>query len=253
MPTGLPELVPVVLPDAAAVAAAVADHLLRARRAWPELPLGLATGRTMEPVYRALVARVMAHPPPQREALVRGWRSFNLDEYVGLGAAEATSFAAAMRRQLGDPLGLTAAQLRLPDGLAADPAAEARRYAAELAAAGGLGLQLLGLGLNGHVGFNEPPCGPEAICRCVRLSDATRVQNADAFGADPTAVPTRAISLGLAEILAARELVLVVTGAAKALVLQRFLGEPASPALPASWLRQHPRLTVVVDQAALGG
>jgi glucosamine-6-phosphate deaminase len=253
MPTGIPELRPLVLPDAAAVAQRVAALILDSRQQRPARPLGLATGRTMEPVYAALVAQVQQLSAAARQQVLQSWCSFNLDEYVGLGAADAASFAAAMRRQLVDPLGLSVAQVQLPDGLAADPQAEARRYGAAVAAAGGIGLQLLGLGLNGHVGFNEPPCGPEAACRCLTLSPATRAQNAAAFGGDPAAVPEAAITLGLAEILAAHELLLVVTGAAKAPILKRLLQEPALDALPASWLRLHPRLTLLVDQAAAAG
>lgn len=250
MPTGIPETALLVLPDAVAVAESVAERLLLARLEAPERPLGLATGRTMEPVYRALVRRIEALPAPQRQRLLAAWHSFNLDEYVGLGPADGASFAAAMCRQLAAPLGLTAQQVQLPNGLADDPVAEACRYGAAVAAAGGIGLQLLGLGLNGHVGFNEPPCGPEALCRCIALSAVTRAQNAAAFGGDALAVPERAITLGLREILAAREVLLVVTGAAKAPIVQRLLGEPPNPDLPASWLQRHPRLTLVLDAAA---
>ena len=152
-------------------------------------PLGLATGRTMEPIYALLAERVARQPPVDQERLRRGWLSFNLDEYVGLAAADPRSFTAAMARHLVGPLGLEAAAVRLPDGTAPDPQAEAQRYAAAVAAAGGIGLQLLGLGLNGHVGFNEPPCSPESRCRCLHLSEATRLQNAAAFGGEATAVP----------------------------------------------------------------
>ena len=120
------------------------------------------------------------------------------------------------------PLALEAQCLQLPDGVAADPDQEARRYAAALEAAGGLDLQLLGLGGNGHVGFMNPPAAPRP----------------------------RAITLGTAEILAARELLLVVTGEAKAEILRRTLLEPHCPEVPASWLQRHPRLQVVVDRAA---
>jgi glucosamine-6-phosphate deaminase len=150
------------------------------------------------------------------------------------------------------PLGLDPERVRLPDGQADDPEAEARRYGAELAAAGGIGLQVLGLGLNGHVGFNEPPCPADVGCRCLRLSDSTRLANAAGFGGDPAAVPERAITLGLRDILTARSLLLVVTGAAKATILRRLLEEPPSPELPASWLRLHPEVTVLADHAALG-
>ena len=234
--------------DAAAVAVQVADRLLESCR--DGRPLGLATGRTMEPVYAALAARWAALPESQRAVLRSQWCSFNLDEYVGLSPGDARSFRAFMGRHLGMPLGLEDAQVRLPDGTAADPQAEAQCYAAALAAAGGVGLQLLGLGLNGHVGFNEPPCGPEARCRCLQLSAATRQQNAGAFGGDPEAVPARAITLGLAEILEAEQILLVVTGASKAGILRRVLEEAPSPELPASWLQGHPAVTVIADRAA---
>jgi glucosamine-6-phosphate deaminase len=156
-----------------------------------------------------------------------------------------------MRRDLAGPLGLEPSSVVLPDGLAADPEQEARRYGAAIAVAGGIGLQLLGLGENGHVGFNEPPCTAGVLSRCVTLSAATRRQNAPAFGGDPAAVPRRAITLGLAEILRSQRILLVVSGPAKAAVLRRLLNEPPSPSLPASWLRGHPGMRLIVDRAAL--
>ena len=234
--------------DAAAVAEQVALQLLEALETGD--PVGLATGRTMEPVYAALRQRLAGWSAARRERLLAGWSSFNLDEYVGLGPADPGSFAAEMAAALATPLGLVPGQLQLPDGLAADPDAEAQRYSAALAAAGGIGLQLLGLGSNGHVGFNEPPCPADAPCRCLALSEDTRRQNAGAFGGDPAAVPERAITLGTAQILAARRVLLVVTGSAKAEILRRTLQEPPSPAVPASWLQRHPQFTVLVDAAA---
>ncbi|MEY4431270.1 MAG: hypothetical protein RLZZ533_1206 [Cyanobacteriota bacterium] len=237
-----------VEPDATAVAERVADTLLQALRRGSTL--GLATGRTMLPVYGALRRRLGELPRAERRALLAGWRSFNLDEYVGLGPAHAGSFSGFMAEQLGDPLDLPAGALQLPDGLAADAEAEAQRYGAAVRAAGGIDLQLLGLGNNGHVGFNEPPCPADAPCRCLALSEATRLQNAAAFGGDPAAVPAQAITLGTAEIRAARRLLLVVTGGAKAQVLRRCLLEPPCAELPASWLQGHPGLQIVVDAAA---
>lgn len=206
----------------------------------------------MEPVYRELVRQFGQLTPGQRQRLRQQWLSFNLDEYVGTGPADPGSFAATMERQLVGPLGLDPARVRLPDGLAADPQAEALRFAAELGRAGGIGLQLLGLGLNGHVGFNEPPCGAESSCRVVTLCSTTRAANAAAFGGDPLAVPGQAITLGLREILQAERILLVVTGAAKAPVLRRVLQEPSTADLPAGWLRVHPEVQVVADGAALG-
>ena len=228
----------------------LATRLLQEVLAGLEQPLGLATGATMEPVYAALAQQVARLPVADRARLRRQWRSFNLDEYVGLGPGDPPSFAATMERLLIRPLGLDPASGALPDGLAADPIREARRYGLALADAGGLGLQVLGLGLNGHVGFNEPPCDPQASTRCVTLSAATRAQNARFFTARPGGVPSAAITIGLAEILAARQLVLVVCGAAKAAILARALCEPPSPDVPASWLQGHPRLQVLADPEA---
>jgi glucosamine-6-phosphate deaminase len=239
------------LGDADAVADAVAGRMLLDRQLHPDRPLGLATGRTMAPVYRRLVERVAELPEGEAECLRRDWSSFNLDAYVGLAPADPRSFAAEMDRLLVQPLGLDPRRVRIPDGLAVDPAAEALRYGEAVAAAGGIGLQVLGLGLNGHVGFNEPPCPATAPCRAILLSPATRLQNAGAFGGDPAAVPAWAITLGLAEILAAERILLVVTGAAKADILGRCLREPPGPDRPASWLQHHPDVTVIADVTAL--
>jgi glucosamine-6-phosphate deaminase len=242
-----------VAKDGAALAEGVAEILAESLIAEPQRTLGLATGRTMDPVYAALVRRLVALPPAQLEAIRADWRSFNLDEYVGLSPADPRSFAATMARQLGEPLGLDPGRLHLPMGLAADPDHEAIRYNKAIEAAGGIDLLLLGLGNNGHVGFNEPPCLPSAVSRCVVLSPGTRRQNSGLFGGDPAAVPGAAITLGLVEILQARRILLVVGGSGKAPILRRLLTEPASSALPASWLRGHPALQVWVDRAALSG
>jgi len=244
------------LPDAASVSEQVAARLLAERRFRPERPLGLATGRTMVPVYAALVRQLAQLPDAEQERLRERWLSFNLDEYLFEGVHGQTapgpgSFRRTMQEQLGQPLGLDPERLRLPDGLAPDPEAEARRYAEELNAAGGIGLQLLGLGLNGHIGFNEPPCGADAACRCVQLCETTRQANATGFGGDPEAVPQRAITLGLREILAAQSILLVVTGAAKAKVLRRVLETPPTADIPASWLQRHRSVTVIADRQAL--
>ena len=240
------------LSDPLAVAEHVAALLLNERRRRPELPLGLATGRTMEPIYQALARQLSQLPFAEGERLRERWLSFNLDEYVGLAGGDPRSFRAVMTERLVLPLGLDPERVRLPDGTAPDSDAEASRYRRELEAAGGVGLQVLGLGLNGHVGFNEPPCEANVPCRCVSLSASTRAANAPAFGGNPEAVPARAITLGLAEILAARSILLVVTGAAKAGVLRWILQGPPTPELPASWLHRHPRVLVVADRAALG-
>ena len=213
-------------------------------------PLGLATGRTMEPLYAALCARLKNWPALDLQWLRDHWCSFNLDEYVGLQAGDPRSFAAYMQTHLAGPLDLPTDRVGIPDGLACDPGLEARRYSTALQKAGGLELQLLGLGSNGHVGFNEPPSGVDSPCRVVTLQAATRIQNADAFGGDSEAVPKQAITLGLEEILSADVIHLIVTGSAKAEILRAALLEPSTDLVPASWLQRHPRVHVWVDDAA---
>ncbi|MGB5134514.1 MAG: glucosamine-6-phosphate deaminase [Prochlorococcaceae cyanobacterium] len=250
----IPQRLPLIaLDDAQAVARQVARLVIADQLVEQPRALGLATGATMLPVYEAVVAEARQLPAIQLERLHQNWRSYNLDEYLGLPPQHPGSFASFMHTRLAGPLQLDPRRVRLPDGMAPDPLAEARRYCAEIRAAGGIGLQLLGLGLNGHVGFNEPPCGASECCRPVELSPETRRHNASAFGGDPAAVPSRAITLGLAEILASRRILLIVTGAAKAEVLQCLLRQDPSPDLPASWLQRHPAVQLIVDRSALGG
>lgn len=239
------------LPSVEAVAQQAAAALLEACLQTPRRPLGLATGRTMAPVYAALAALVRERPLEEQEILRHHWCSFNLDEYVGLGPRSPGSFASEMHHHLCQPLGIHPDRVHLPDGLAADPAEAAHRYGEAMALAGGVGLQLLGLGLNGHVGFNEPPCSPDSRTRCVELCESTRQANGSAFGGDPGRVPIKAITVGLAEILQADRIVLVVTGAAKAPVLRRLLHSPPCEDLPASWLHRHPSVCLLADATAL--
>ena len=236
-----------------ALAALLEEHLRRRLAARSAVkPLGLATGRTMEPLYAAVVQRVAAWSETDLNRLRRAWSSFNLDEYLGLPSADPRGYRHYMDRHLGHPLRLPAGAMHLPDGSSADGQAAAMHYCDALRKQGGVGLQLLGLGSNGHIGFNEPPCRPHLPCRVVQLSDTTRQQNAGMFGGDPGQVPTHAITLGLQEILAAEEIHLVVTGAAKAGILRQLV-DTTDPDehLPASWLRLHQRVWLWVDAAAM--
>ena len=241
----------------ASLCASLVDVLERELRQWfiasaGRRPLGLATGRTMEPLYAGLVQRLRRWSSADRRRLSQLWSSFNLDEYVGLMRGDRRSYRAFMAAHLAQPLQLPAAAFHLPDGQAPDPEAAAAFYARRVQASGGIGLQLLGLGTNGHVGFNEPPCGPEQVCHVVTLAEATCQQNAAMFGGDAAAVPRQAITLGLSEILAAREIHLVVTGRSKAPVLARLLAmQRPDDSLPASWLLDHPRVQLWADAGAL--
>ncbi|MGR3464487.1 glucosamine-6-phosphate deaminase [Limimaricola sp.] len=198
----------------------------------------------MEPVYARLVEAV-------RAGTVRLDRmtSFNLDEYVGLPPDHAQSYHAFMRAQLIAPLGLDPARLHLPRGDAPDPVAEARRYEAAILAAGGIDLQLLGIGENGHIGFNEPSSSLASPTRVKTLNRGTRAANARFFGPGET-VPRHAITMGIATILQARHALMLATGAHKAAAVAAMAEGPVSARCPASALQMHPRATIVLDAAA---
>jgi len=236
-----------IRPTPGHVARLVARLVLERVRAKPELVLGCATGRTMEAVYDELVAGHRAGV-----ADLGRLRTFNLDEYVGLAPGDPHSYHHYMRERLFDRVGLPPERSRLPNGAATDLAAEARAYEAAIAAAGGIDLQLLGLGETGHIGFNEPLSALMSRTREKALTPTTRAQNAAMFGGDPDAVPRRALTMGVGTILEAREVLLVVTGAGKAEVLARATEGPITARISATALQLHPNCKVVVDEAAAG-
>tara|TARA_Y100001968_G_C19433640_1_gene758397 strand:+ start:273 stop:1118 length:846 start_codon:yes stop_codon:yes gene_type:complete len=213
-------------------------------------PLGLATGRTMEPIYKALVRRLMTWSKVERDKLLDTWCSFNLDEYIGISANDSKSFRSYMIKNLASPLGLNLEKLKIPLSQTDNPTEEANSYKNQLNRFGGIGLQLLGLGKNGHIGFNEPPCEKNASCRVEKLSFSTREQNAYAFHCDLNKVPSHAITLGLREILDSDEIYLIVTGKEKSSILSDLFISPVSPNLPASWLRFHKEVYIWTDKSA---
>lgn len=208
--------------------------------------LGLATGRTPEGVYAELVRR------HERRELSFGevW-AFNLDEYWPLPPEHPCSFAAAMRRDLIDRVDLDPAHWWIPDGTCPEErlVEHAAEFEARVVSTGGLDLQLLGIGRNGHVAFNEPGSPEDGRTRRVELQAATREDAAAAFGG-LDAVPRSAISMGLGTIASARRLLLVALGSHKAGIVARALTGPVTPEVPASLLRGHPGLEVVLDRAA---
>jgi glucosamine-6-phosphate deaminase len=234
-----------IRPTPTHVARLVARLVLERARANPRMTLGCATGRTMEAVYAELVAGHRAG-----DADLSQLRTFNLDEYVGLPASDPRSYHAFMRARFFDPVGLPADRTHLMDGVAPDLAAEARAYEAAIAAAGGIDVQLLGLGETGHIGFNEPLSALMSRTREKALTPTTRAQNAGAFGGDPEAVPARALTMGVGTILEAREVLLVATGAAKAAMLARATEGPITARISATALQLHPNCKVIVDEAA---
>lgn len=205
--------------------------------------LGFATGGTMVPFYAGLVAIARAG-----NLSFRGCSSFNLDEYADVASSHPSSFHAYMRHHLFEHVDFDPAHTHLPDGNATDLDAEAARYEQAIAMTGGIDLQMLGIGRNGHIGFNEPGSSFESRTRIVALSPQTRDDNAADFAAE--AVPERALTMGIATILEARELILLATGPRKAAALAAAFKQQPDISCPASALQLHPRVRVVCDKPA---
>jgi len=210
----------------------------------PTAVLGLPTGGTPLGMYAELAKAVR-----EGRADVGNITTFNLDEYCGLPAGDPQSYYTFMRVNLYAPCGLSPAKTHIPNGPAADPDAEARAYDDAIRAAGGIDLQVLGIGHNGHIGFNEPGTSPDSRTHAVLLTEETRRANARFF-ATLDDVPTRAITMGLQTILEAREILLIANGADKAEILAAALRGPVTPGNPASLLQTHPNVTVIADAAA---
>jgi len=201
-----------------------------------------ATGATPMPVYADLAARAR-----DGSFDASTLRAFQLDEYVGISRTDRRSLTAWFDRSVAAPLGIDDERAVRFDGMA-DLVEGCRRY--DAVAAGGLDLAILGLGPNGHLGFNEPPTGPRAPTRVVHLTPASVRSNARYWGSEDD-VPRRAITAGMAQLLSAGRVLLLVTGPHKRDILDAVLHGPVSDDVPASHLRRHPDVVVIADVAAL--
>jgi len=235
----------VIQADARGAADLAARLVVRQVKQKPESVLGLATGRTMEQVYRRLVEDHRGG-----HLSFAGVRTFNLDEYIGLPPDDVHSYRHYMQRHFFDQVDVDPRNTHLPDGLAADLKQAAADYEARIAAVGGIDLQLLGIGVSGHIGFNEPLSALRSRTRDKALTPETRRQNAPMFGGDADKVPARALTMGVGTILEARRLVVVVTGGEKAEVLARAVEGPITAMVSASAIQLHPDCKVIVDEAA---
>jgi glucosamine-6-phosphate deaminase len=231
--------------DVTALAAALAARVLAAIEHQPSLVLGLPTGRTPRPFYAAL-----REQSQQRGTDWSRVRTFNLDEFVGLPSGAAGSYRAYMQRELFDAVRVPSASIGFLNGEASDVDGECARYEQAIAAAGGIDLMILGIGTNGHIGFNEPGPSLEPRTHRVRLLPASRVGNLAWFGDELARVPTEALSMGMATILQARAVVLMATGAKKVPAVEGMLRGPITTDLPASFLHVHPDVTVMLDREA---
>jgi glucosamine-6-phosphate deaminase len=236
----------IIRPDADAAALLTARILANELRANPHLNLGLATGRTMERVYEFLVEWYRAGTLDFSLC-----RSFNLDEYVGLAANDPNSYRYYMNHHLFQQVNLDLRNTHLPDGMASDLDAESRRYEDLIQRFGGIDVQLLGIGADGHIGFNEPLSALRSRTRAKTLSPATVEQNASFFG-HPDRVPRRAITMGVGTVLECRRCLLLATGETKAEIIARAVEGPVTSMISATALQLHPRCTVIVDEAAAG-
>ena len=227
---------------AEAAARSAADRIADTLRAKPDAVLGLATGGTMEPVYDALIGT-------HRSGLsFAGATTFNLDEYAGLPPDHPQSYRHYIRERLLRHVDIEPARTHVPRG-DMDPAEAARGFESRLAAAEPIDIQLLGLGRNGHIGFNEPGSAFDSVTREVALSASTMAANARFFTGDETP-PARAITMGIGTIMRARRIVLLACGSAKAEAVRDTLLGPVGTDVPATALRAHPDVTVILDDAA---
>lgn len=210
----------------------------------PATVLGLATGGTMLPLYDRLGARHLAEGVSFAQV-----RTFNLDEYIGIAPDHRCSYHRYMREALFDRIDIDPRHTYLPRGDAPDPVAEAEAYEAQITVTGGIDLQLLGIGRNGHIGFNEPTSSLASRTRIKTLTEDTRQANRGYFDSLED-TPRYAITMGVGTILAARTCLMIATGSAKAQAVAAMVEGPVSAACPASALQMHPQVTVILDLAA---
>lgn len=235
----------IVLCDSAEQATSLSAQMIFrevARR--PSSVLGWATGGTMDQLYQELLQ--LQQQEPQRWSDVR---SFNLDEYVGLAADHPMSYRYFMRHKLFEPLGIPQAHIHMPKADAPNPDQACRDYENAIAAAGGIDLQLLGIGKNGHIGFNEPSSSMGSRTRITRLSQDTLAAN-QRFFAPGEFQPQWAITMGIQTILECRKIVMLAIGEKKARAVAAMAEGPLTAMCPASALQMHPATTVVLDPSA---
>jgi glucosamine-6-phosphate deaminase len=237
----------VITPTAAEAARVVAGVFIELVGRRPNVVLGLATGSSPLGAYRLLIAAQQAG-----DVSFASCHAVLLDEYVGLPRDHPEAYRAVIRREFTDQVDLAADRLHGPDVWAEDLPAACVRYDRLLADLGGVDLQLLGIGTDGHVGFNEPGSSLRSRTRVKTLTKATRADNARFF-ASAEEVPRHVVTQGLGTISEARHVVLIATGAAKAEPVARAVEGPLAAICPASVLQLHPHATVVLDEAAAGG
>jgi glucosamine-6-phosphate deaminase len=234
----------VILSDAAEVGRVAASVIAQIARRKPDGVIGLATGSSPLAIYAELARQVEAGALDFSHM-----RGFALDEYVGLDYAHAESYHSVIARTVTTPLRMDPALVAVPDGMAADIPAACAAYEAAIDAAGGVDVQILGIGANGHIGFNEPTSSLASRTRIKTLTPKTREDNARFFDS-PEQVPTHCVTQGLGTIMRAQRIVLVAQGERKAEAIAAAVEGPVSASCPASILQHHEHVTVVIDEGA---
>ncbi|QAY63607.1 glucosamine-6-phosphate deaminase [Xylanimonas allomyrinae] len=236
------ELVIAPADELAVLAADAVESLLRAK---PDAVLGLATGSSPLAVYGELARRHAESGLSFASAT-----GFMLDEYVGIAADHPERYRNVIEREIASPVGWPSRQVHGPDGSAADLPAACAAYEKAIVDAGGVDLQLLGIGTDGHIAFNEPGSSLASRTRIKTLTSQTRQDNARFFGGDVEQVPRHCLTQGLGTIMAARHLVLLATGRGKAEAVHQLVEGPVSALWPATVMQLHPHATVLVDEGA---
>ncbi|WP_297739884.1 glucosamine-6-phosphate deaminase [uncultured Tessaracoccus sp.] len=234
----------VICPDAHQVGNVSARFVAESLRASKNPVIGLATGSSPLGLYAELAR--MVHEEGLDFSAVQG---FALDEYVGISYDHPESYHAVIQRTVVEPLGMRPENVHVPEGIADDVDASAAQYDADIEAAGGIDVQVLGIGANGHIGFNEPFTSFAAMTHTVPLTQQTRADNARFFGSIDE-VPTHAVTQGIATIMRSRRAVLVAQGEGKADAIAAMVEGPISQVCPSSMLQFHPDAIVVVDEKA---
>jgi glucosamine-6-phosphate deaminase len=234
-----------VFADERALARKEAARISDALKTKPDLVLGLPTGRTPIRLYHEL-GTLFSHGQVDFSRAT----TFNLDEFLGIPASHPGSYRTFMEQHFFSRVNIAPERIHFLNGAAPDPEAECRRYEQTIAAAGGIDLQLVGIGTNGHIGFNEPARELAARAHRVTLKASTRRSNAALFGGDAGRVPTEALSMGMATIFHARQIVLLATGKSKARCIARLVNGPLTTKLPASFLQLHRDVELVLDETA---
>jgi glucosamine-6-phosphate deaminase len=209
----------------------------------PKSIIGLATGRTMEPVYAAWVEKACVTNADFDQCFF-----FMLDEYLGLNENHPSSFKAYIKKHLLNPLDLKESQFAFPPVHAQVLHEAGFHYERSIKESGGIDLQLLGIGQNGHIGFNEPGSSPDSLTRVVRLTPETQEANRSHFGKGE--MPKEALSMGIKSIMAGKSLIMLATGKSKADAIKYLINHHDDPTCPATYLKSHPHFTLVLDPDA---